>query len=339
MKKRLFPRRAFLCFLCLALTAALLCGCTALRRPAAAILGTEDTAGVWPGIAVPQLTEAASRAGFEIAADSGSAGDIAALAQEYRLGAVIAQLDDAAQAQAYLDAAAPLGLPVFFCGERPADSVMAGYDKCWYIGGNPVKQGEQLGETLLAAWQDGRIADANGDRRVQVVLLTAGADSDPRADAALRIFENRGVYSDLLTVLPIPADTAEPAALLTAELSQLPQTELILAATPALAQAAADGSTLPLACLSAQSVPAALAANPRLLADLPFDQSAAAQLLAQFAHNAALGRDPTDGTGVRLDTARGALLDYGAAVSSPDESAASVTSASASPASDNTSGG
>ena len=88
---------------------------------------------------------------------------------------------------------------MIFCGERPSDEAMRSYDKCWYVGGSPAKQGELLGEALFESYLCGMIPDKNADKLVQVLTVTGGAGRDSRAEAALCIFENRGVYCLLYT--------------------------------------------------------------------------------------------------------------------------------------------
>lgn len=215
--------------------------------------------------------------------------------------------------RAYLESARALGLPVIFCGERPSDEAMRSYDKCWYVGGSPAKQGELLGEALFEAYLCGMIPDKNADKLVQVLTVTEGAGRDGRAEAALRIFENRGVYSEFLPALAVSPDLAENAVnLISAQLSQLPQTELVLAATPALARRRPRPPPgLPVACFGDDGGLAdADPGSGAVLAAVSFDKAAAARTVAAFARNAADGKDPTDGTEARLDDARGTLVGF-----------------------------
>lgn len=294
-----------------------LTGCTLpqdlriLGAPKLAVLGAPPQ-GEAPDLPQNAVLQAASDAGLEAVSGGNGADSLASFAQEQQVTVFIVCLARPADATAYLESARAMGLPVIFCGERPPDEEMRSYDKCWYVGGSPAKQGELLGETLFEAYLQGRIPDKNGDKQVQVLTVTTGAAQDARAEAALRIFENRGIYSEFLPALAISPELEKNAAnLILAQLSQLPQTELILAANPALARAAAQAAPgVPVACFGSDEDLDPLLDSGAVLASVAFDQKAAAGLAVSFALNAAEGRDPTDGTGARMDDARAVLVGF-----------------------------
>ena len=294
-----------------------LTGCTLPERlrilgaPKLAVLGASPQ-GEYPDLPRQAILQAAGDVGLEAVPGDGGADSLASLAQEQQATAFAVCLARAQDAGAYLESARALGLPVIFCGERPSDEAMRSYDKCWYVGGSPAKQGELLGDALFEAYLCGMIPDKNADKLVQVLTVTEGAGRDGRAEAALRIFENRGVYSEFLPALTVSPDLAENAVnLISAQLSQLPQTELVLAATPARARAAAEAAPgLPVACFGDDGGLQTLIRSGAVLAAVSFDKAAAARTVAAFARNAADGKDPTDGTEARLDDARGTLVGF-----------------------------
>lgn len=316
MKKKLFSLAS------LVLAVALFCGCSAnaqellpLGEPRLAVLGSAGN-GEYPALSVQEILDAAQAVGLDAFTADGGADQLATLAAEQKATVFAVCLANASDAPAYVRAAAALGLPVVFCGEKPDASVLQQYSKCWYVGANPAKQGELLGEALFADYQAGRIPDKNGDKLLQVVIFTGGAAEDSRAAATLRIFENRGVFDDTLAIVPVNGTSAdEQKAAITATLLQQTGTELILASTPALAAAAADAVAtvlpgVPVGTFGDSDSLGNSIDSGAVLATVLYQNSKAAGLVATFAQNAALGRDPTVGTDARLDENRCTLVEF-----------------------------
>ena len=272
--------------------------------------------GEYPAVSVQEIVDAAQAVGLDAFAANCGASQLATLAAEQKATAFAVCLASASDAPAYISAAAALGLPVVFCGEKPQASAMQQYSKCWYVGANPAKQGELLGETLFVDYAAGRIPDKNGDKLLQVVVFTDGAAEDSRATAALRIFENRGVFDDVLAVVPVSGTSAdEQKAAITATLLQQTGAELILTSSPTLAAAAADAVAtvlpgVPVGTFGDSDTLGSYLNSGAVLASALYQNSKAAGLVAAFAQNTALGRDPTVGTIARLDENRCTLVDF-----------------------------
>ena len=315
-------KRKLLSLASLVLSVVLLCGCSAnaqellpLGEPRLAVLGGTGN-GEYPTVSVQEIVDATQVVGLDSFTAEGGADQLATLAAEQKATVFAVCLANASDAPAYVRAAAALGLPVIFCGEKPDASVLQQYSKCWYVGASPAKQGELLGEALFADYQAGRIPDKNGDKLLQVVIFTGGAAEDSRATATLRIFENRGVFNDTLAVVPVGGTSAEEQkAAITATLLQQTGAELILASTPALAAAATEAVAtvlpgVPVGTFGDSNALGSYLDSGAILATVYYQNSKAAGLVATFAQNAALGRDPTVGTDARLDENHCTLVDF-----------------------------
>ena len=315
-------KRKLLSLASLVLSVVLLCGCSAnaqellpLGSPRLAVLGGTGN-GEYPTVSVQEILDAAQAVGLDAFTAEGGAAQLATLATEQKATVFAVCLANSSDAPAYVSAAAALGLPVIFCGEKPDASALQPYSKCWYVGASPAKQGELLGEALFADYQAGRIPDKSGDKLLQVVIFTGGAAEDSRAAATLRIFENRGVFNDTLAIVPVSGTSAEEQqAAITATLLQQTGAELILASTPTLATAAAEAVAkvlpgVPVGTFGDDDTLSSYLNSGAVLATVYYQNSKAAGLVATFAQNAALGRDPTVGTGARLDENHCTLVDF-----------------------------
>lgn len=219
---------------------------------------------------------------------------------------LIVGLASSADAQQVLAIAKPKGAPVIFYGAAPASALLQGYDKAWYVGANPAKQGEVLGEALVADAKNGLISDKNQDHLVQYAVIGSAADNDVRAEATMRVFENYGLFSANLGYRQTPADNEQAAYdaayQLIAEMGD--QTELLLCANSLIATGAARAyadAGLSIAIGYYDNTDATLPDGSIILAGSCYDAATAARLLSDFAYNVGHRLSITDGTGVYLD--------------------------------------
>lgn len=230
---------------------------------------------------------------------------------------LIVLLGSADEADAVLAAARPLRLPVVFYGVQPSAQLIGSYDKAWYIGGKPDKQGELLGEALVADYRAGVIVDKNADHLLQTVTINLTQETDVRAEATLRVFENYGIFSQQLDTLTAgSADSAAGYELTRALLNESGDTvELLLCATPTLAQGAAQavaeaGLTVPIGCYGDSALLNDALAEGRVLAVSAPDENALMDLLSAFACNIAQNKSPLDNTSARLDSNGSVWIDF-----------------------------
>lgn len=273
-----------------------------------------ETESLWPVPDSEQLAAACEEAGFMVTVYTGD--DAVALtrtALEEGAGHFMVGLSDAAHARPVTDLLRRSGSCVVFFGARPKDAVMAAYDKAWYLGANPQKEGEQLGDALVELWKQAAFADLNGDRHLQAAVLTLSGEADARADAALSIFENYGIFCTVLNALPAGNDPY--AAAKKALLPEAGTVELLLCPDPVSAAAAVKAAAdmehpAAVACFGTDETVSRLMDEGQILAATQWQPEEAARLLAAFAQNSADAQPVTDDTGLYLDANKGAVLEH-----------------------------
>ena len=319
-------------------------GSGALALPQSPRLAVVDAGGGSGEVQMPDVSSlltAAEELGLDALQGEADPESLALLAEEEGITAAAILISRPQQAEAYITAAGELGLPLIFLGARPADSAMESYDKCWYLGTNPEGEGEQLGEALFDFWLGGQIADRSANKLLDVLVVTSGSETDSRADAVLRIFENYGVYGADPVFLPIDTGAGEdPAAMVGAQLTLSGGADLVLVTDPSLVPQLLDACAaagVPMAVFGEPEEAAALLDGGTLLACSSFDAQSAAALTVSFADNVSRGRDATDGTGQRLDEQRCALLPV--EVKTTDAGAAAAPAEAAAPQESSSNGG
>ena len=91
-------------------------------------------------------------------------------------------LVDPQAASAIIEKAKAADLPVIFFNKEPEASVLASYDKAWYVGTTSAESGIIQGEVIINAWNANPAWDRNGDGVMSYVLLK-GEPGHPDAEA------------------------------------------------------------------------------------------------------------------------------------------------------------
>jgi len=96
--------------------------------------------------------------------------------------ALAINLVDPQAASAIIEKAKAADLPVIFFNKEPEASVLASYDKAWYVGTASAEAGVIQGEVVANAWKANPAYDRNGDGVMSYVLLK-GEPGHPDAEA------------------------------------------------------------------------------------------------------------------------------------------------------------
>ncbi|MBC8061100.1 MAG: galactose/glucose ABC transporter substrate-binding protein MglB [Clostridiaceae bacterium] len=96
--------------------------------------------------------------------------------------ALAINLVDPKAAQGILDKAKAAKLPVIFFNKEPDASVLAGYDKVWYVGTNSAESGILQGKMIAKLWKANPGWDKDKDGILSYVLLK-GEPGHPDAEA------------------------------------------------------------------------------------------------------------------------------------------------------------
>ncbi|MDH8677259.1 galactose/glucose ABC transporter substrate-binding protein MglB [Fusibacter bizertensis] len=96
--------------------------------------------------------------------------------------ALAINLVDPQAASAIIEKAKKADLPVIFFNKEPETSVLASYDKAWYVGTASAEAGVIQGELIANAWKANPEWDRNGDGVMSYVLLK-GEPGHPDAEA------------------------------------------------------------------------------------------------------------------------------------------------------------
>lgn len=116
-------------------------------------------------------------------------------------------LVDPASAQAIIDKAKKADIPlVLFNKEAPTEvrnSVMASYDKVWYVGTDSAESGIIQGQMMVADWKAKSEYDKNGDGVVQYVMLKGEPghpDAEARTKESVKAFVDAGIKVEQLAL-------------------------------------------------------------------------------------------------------------------------------------------
>lgn len=111
-------------------------------------------------------------------------------------------------AQAIVDKAKAADIPLVLFNKEADKSVMASYDKVWYVGTISAESGIIQGEMMVSDWQSNAAWDKNNDGVVDYVLLKGEIghpDAEARTTESVKAFTDAGIAVNELALL---ADSA-----------------------------------------------------------------------------------------------------------------------------------
>ena len=113
-------------------------------------------------------------------------------------------LVDPKAAQTIIDKAKPKNIPVIFFNKEPDASVLAGYDKAYYVGTTSSESGVLQGQLIAKAWEANKAAyDKNKDGKLQYVLLKGEQghpDAEARTKFAIDTVKEKGIQVEELAM-------------------------------------------------------------------------------------------------------------------------------------------
>ncbi len=234
--------RRFFCGMLAVIMCILSCGCTDFQQALEQQLAVADTV-VFVTAGLPAEFAGADAAVFTSAETpdapcryrtmhtADTSAQLAALrsaAADPSTAVLVVELSGSAgYAKTVLDIAAAHELPLLLCGVRPADTVLDGYENCWYVGFETALAAELQAGILVQAFRDDRLIDQSGDyKQSGLVLRTmAGYEYQPAgyANSLLRDMELGGIHTAATAPPLFAADKTELYAALDTLL--LPQVE------------------------------------------------------------------------------------------------------------------
>jgi methyl-galactoside transport system substrate-binding protein len=228
-------------------------------------------------------------------------------------------LVDPTAAATIISKAKDADLPVVFFNKEPDHSVLASYDKAWYVGTNSAEAGIIQGEMMVKDWQANADWDLNGDGVVQYVMLK-GEPGHPDAEArtleAVKAFTDAGIEVEKLYEDTAMWDSAQANDKLSSWLSASgADIELVITNNDGMALGAINametaGYALPV--YGVDAIPDALVKieagqmNGTVLNDAKNQGKATFEL----AYNVAMGKDVLDGTEWTLDETKSVRVPY-----------------------------
>lgn len=84
---------------------------------------------------------------------------------------LVAELRSTVYAAAMIECAEKAGIPLIFCGAKPAAAIMERYDNCWYVGFEPLLAAELQAEFITDAFRSGQLLEQSGDYKFSGLFL------------------------------------------------------------------------------------------------------------------------------------------------------------------------
>ncbi len=231
--------------------------------------------------------------------------------------ALVVNMVDAKAAQGVQDKAKAAGIPTIFFNREPDYTVIQSYDKSIFIGTNAADAGKMQGDLIRDIFKAHPEYDANKDGKIQYVMFE-GEPDNPEAIARTEWSVKQAV-ADGLTMEQIgetqvcnwSSETAQTAmtAMLAANEGKI---ELVIANNDDMAIGAiaalnsvgynAEGGDkfIPVIGVDATDAGKDAIAKGKMSATVKQDGEAMGKAVAAVALNMAMGKDPLDGTDLKL---------------------------------------
>ncbi|HWR62529.1 MAG TPA: galactose/glucose ABC transporter substrate-binding protein MglB [Clostridia bacterium] len=215
-------------------------------------------------------------------------------------------------------------IPVVFFNKEPDASVLASYDKCWYVGTTSSESGVMQGKVIVDAWKADTKLDKNGDGKMQYVLLKGEPghpDAEARTKFAVDTVKEAGIEVDELELQTGMWDSVKGKELMDAWIAKHgDKIEMVICNNDAMALGAiqslkANGyftGDKKMPVVGVDAIPDALEQikSGLMLGTVLNDAANQGAATAQLAVNAANGKDPLDGTKWTLDDKKAVRVPY-----------------------------
>ena len=215
-------------------------------------------------------------------------------------------------------------LPVVFFNKEPESSVLASYEKAWYVGTASAEAGIIQGEMMAKMWRDNLTWDKNGDFVIQYVLLKGEPghpDAEARTKYAVDVMVEKGLQVEKLELQTGRWDSAKGKALMDEWIAKHgDDIELVIANNDAMALGAiqsleangyfSNGNYMPV--FGVDAIPDALEQIKagKMAGTVLNDAKNQGKATFELAYNAAMGKEPLDGTTWKFDETKAVRIPY-----------------------------
>ena len=215
-------------------------------------------------------------------------------------------------------------LPVVFFNKEPEASVLASYDKAWYVGTASAEAGVIQGEMMAQMWQDNPEWDRNGDGIVQYVLLKGEPghpDAEARTKYAVDVMVEKGLKVEELELQTGMWDSVKGKELMDGWIAKHGDAiELVITNNDGMALGAIqslnangyfdNGKYMPV--FGVDAIPDALEQIKagKMGGTVLNDAKNQGKASFELAYNVAIGKDPLDGTTWKFDENKAVRVPY-----------------------------
>ena len=220
-------------------------------------------------------------------------------------------LVDASAADGIINLLKEKNIPVVFYNRKPSDGAIASYDKLYYVGIDPNAQGIAQGELIEKLWKENPDLDLNKDGVIQYVMLTGEPghpDAVARTKYSISTLNDHGIKTEELHQDTAMWDTATAKDKMDAWLSgpNGSKIEVVICNNDGMALGAiesmkATGKILP--TFGVDALPEALVKIEagEMAGTVLNDAKGQASATFNMVVNLAAGKEPTEGTDLKLD--------------------------------------
>lgn len=238
--------------------------------------------------------------------------------------ALAINLVDPQAASAIIEKAKKADLPVVFFNKEPDSTVLASYDKAWYVGTTSSESGVIQGEVIINAWKANPEWDRNGDGVMSYVLLK-GEPGHPDAEARTKYVIDTivadGIAVEELELQTGMWDSVKGKELMDAwiakhgdaiEMVICNNDGMALGAIQSLNAAGYFDGTKFMPVVGVDAIPDALEQikEGKMVGTVLNDAKNQGGATFDLALNVALGKDPLDGTSWTLDDTKAVRVPY-----------------------------
>ena len=220
-------------------------------------------------------------------------------------------LVDASAADGIINLLKEKNIPVVFYNRKPSDEAIASYDKLYYVGIDPNAQGIAQGELIEKLWKENPDLDLNKDGIIQYVMLTGEPghpDAVARTKYSISTLNDHGIKTEELHKDTAMWDTATAKDKMDAWLSgpNGSKIEVVICNNDGMALGAiesmkAAGKVLP--TFGVDALPEAIVKIEagEMAGTVLNDAKGQASATFNMVVNLAEGKEPTEGTDLKLD--------------------------------------
>lgn len=217
-------------------------------------------------------------------------------------------------------------IPIIFFNKEPTKEAMMSYDKTWYVGTRSQDSGDMQGKIVANSWRSNPRWDKNRDGVIQFVLLKGEPghpDAEARTSRVQEYLTNNGINIEKLEEQPAMWDVLEAQKIANAWIKKYgDKIEFIISNNDSMAIGAlqaieaqgynSDDPNKFIPIVGVDAIPEMLEEIKKgtvigTVLQSPLSQ---AKAVVDMSLNAALGKNPTDGTIWTLDELKAVRVPY-----------------------------